>query len=318
MEVFGESLREDAADQAARAERDGFDGVVAVDHFYSTRGSSPPRWRVEPLVSLGAAAATTSRIRLAAMVMNVNFHHPAVLAHAMASLDVLSRGRAELGLGSGWYGPEHTAFGLPWDGAPSRTERLLEAATVCRAMLRSRGVVEHHGSHFHVENTVPWQWAAGDHAVPVVIGGAGENMLCRAAEIVDRVDLLHANRDGEAIVDEIHSRSKARVEKLLAAVHASAGAAGNAVKVSATLTAVVVSPAEAGVTRERLAPSLHSSPALLEGDLLYVVGSQDELLVKLGALASLGVDRVHVIPAGADHAHTLSAVHDMLPDIHRL
>lgn len=318
MEVFGESLGVGAARQARRIEEEGFDGLVAVDHFFSGRPLAAPAWRVEPMVALGAAAAATTRITLAAMVMNANFHHPAVIAHAMASLQEVSGGRAELGLGSGWYAPEHVSFGLPWGDSAARTDRLLESAAVCRAMLEHRGLVSHRGAHFQVENSVAWAWDGGGRTVPVTIGGAHEALLCRAAEIVNRIDLLHANAGGAPIVDEVHSRSAAAVERLVRAVRSSAAEAGNSVKVSATLTGVVVEAHGGDAARASAAASLRSTPRLLEQDLLYVIGTQRELLGKIEALAALGIDRIHVIPGPREPARTLAAVREMLADLQRL
>lgn len=315
MQVFGESLGLEAARQAREAEAQGFDGVVAVDHFYSARSPAPPRWRIEPLVALGAAASATTRITLAAMVMNVNFHHPAVIAHAMASLDQLSGGRAELGLGAGWYAPEHVAFGLPWGSGGQRTARLLESAAICRAMLEHRGVVAHRGQFFQVESAVAWEWDPKGRSVPVAIGGASEGLLCRAAEVANRVDLLHSSVDGMPVVDPDHARPAERVASLVEAVHSRAAAAGNSVNVSATLTAVVVPQGGAASARGRLAGALRSTSALLERDLLYAVGTQHELLTKIRALAALGVDRVHVIPGQPEPQRTLAAVREMLKDI---
>ncbi len=252
------------------------------------------------------------------MVMNVNFHHPAVIAHAMATLQELSGGRAELGLGGGWYAPEHVAFGLPWGDGATRTERLLESAVVCRAMLEHRGVVTHRGTYFPIENEVPWEWGGAAQCVPVAIGAARESLLYRAAEVVNRVDLLHVRVDGTPVVDETHGRSSERVQNLLDRMHSRAGSAGNSIKVSATLTAVVVPAIDAVSARKQLAASLASAPRWLERDLLYVIGSQDELLRKIEALAALGVDRVHVIPGQPNSHQTLAAVREMLADIQRL
>lgn len=278
MQVFGESLGLEAAEQARRIEEQGYDGLVAVDHFFSARAASPPRWRVQPLVALGAAAAATSRITLAAMVMNVNFHHPAVIAHAIASLDQLSKGRAELGLGSGWYRPEHIAFGLPWGSPAARTERLLEAARVCRAMLENKGAVSHHGAHFQVDNHVAWEWDTSTRPVPVVIGGSRKELLVRAAEVANRVDLLEAKDQ---------SRSAETTEALLRSIRDHAAAANNPLRVSATITAT------AG-------------------------GGSARLFDRIKTLHELGVDRIHVIPGGPEPRRTLAAVGEMLPDIHRL
>lgn len=318
MQVYGESLSLRAAHQARQAEAAGYDGIVAVDHFFSARAAAAPRWRIEPFVALGVAAASTTRIQLAAMVVNSNFHHPSVIAHAMASLDQLSGGRAELGLGGGWYAAEHRAFGLPWGAAAERQARLLEAARICRTMLENRGVVSHHGEHFQLENSMAWDWA-GARRVPVVIGGSRRALLCAAAEIANRVDLLHASVHGNPVVDEKLARPPEAVENLIREIHDHASASGNAVKVSATITAsIAMGPAEAVSLRAELAPMLHSTKALLDRDLLYVAGTQRELLDKIGLLAGLGVDRVHVIPGPIEPARTAAAVGEMLRDIQRL
>lgn len=314
MQVFGESLGFQPGPQAREAEAQGYDGLVAVDHFYSARAPAQPSWRIEPLVALGAAAATTSRIRLAAMVINANFHHPSVIAHAMWSLDRLSGGRAELGLGGGWYAPEHTAFGLPWGAASERVARLLECATVCRAMFEGRGVVSHRGDHFQVESSVPWLDGA-DHVVPVVIGGSRRALLCRGAEVANRIDLLHASVDGIPAIDEGSGASEANLVALLHAVRDHASAAGNPIKVSATLTAVVARPGAGKASRVEFASQYGTTVALLEKDLLYVVGEQEDLLAKVSALAALGVDRVHFIPGPLDQARTAEALREMLPAI---
>jgi alkanesulfonate monooxygenase SsuD/methylene tetrahydromethanopterin reductase-like flavin-dependent oxidoreductase (luciferase family) len=252
------------------------------------------------------------------MVMNVNFHHPAVIAHGMASLDELSGGRAELGLGGGWYAPEHEAFGLPWGEPRERAERLLEAAALCRQMLEHRGVAVHHGAHFDVDNQVAWDWEAKGHTVPVVIGGAAPSLLCRAAEVANRVDLLHAAAGGSPVIDAGHSRSADLVEALIKDLRDRAAAAGNTVSISATLTASLVPDDEAAAARERAAPALRSTPALLSRDLLYVIGGQGELMARIVALAELGVDRIHVIPAPPDPGRTVAAVREMLADVQRL
>jgi alkanesulfonate monooxygenase SsuD/methylene tetrahydromethanopterin reductase-like flavin-dependent oxidoreductase (luciferase family) len=316
VEVFAESLGLDAPRQALDAEESGFDGIVAVDHFFSARPGATPRWRVEPLVALGAAAAATSRIKLGAMVLNTNFHHPAVIAHAIESLDQLSGGRAELGLGGGWYAPEHEAFGLPWEHPEARAGRLLEAAAVCRAMLEQRGAISHRGRHFDIENSVEWQWPER-RPVPVVIGASSPALLRRAATVANRIDLLHPSVAGRPVVDEAHSRSEDRVERLLSEVRASATAARNPIRISATVTAAVFASREAHAARERLAPDVSSTPSLLERDLLYVVGCEDDLLQKIRSLAALGVDRVHVIPAGPEPARAAAAVRGMLEEIQK-
>jgi alkanesulfonate monooxygenase SsuD/methylene tetrahydromethanopterin reductase-like flavin-dependent oxidoreductase (luciferase family) len=130
--------------------------------------------------------------------------------------------------------------------------------------------------------------------------------------------VLHATVDRIPLIDEASGGSEGQLVELLEAVRARASAAGNSVKVSATLTAVVVGSGAGKATRGRLAAQYKTTEALLARDLLYVVGEQQELLEKIAVLAQLGVDRVHVIPGPVDQPRTAAALREMLSAIHEV
>src|SRR5437660_1445560 len=122
---------------ANTAEGSGFDSVWVMDHLYQIRGVGQ---RTEPMLEaytlLGAIAARTSRVRLGTMVTGVTYRNPATLAKIATTLDVISSGRAILGIGAAWHDVEHQGLGFEFPPAGERLDRLEEAVQICRAMFR--------------------------------------------------------------------------------------------------------------------------------------------------------------------------------------
>ena len=120
---------------AAAAEETGYDSVWVMDHFYQLPPMGGPS---EPMLDsytlLGALAARTSRVRLGTMVTGVTYRNPAHLAKIVTTLDVISAGRAILGIGAAWYDVEHEGLGFDFPPAGERLDRLEEALQICRAM----------------------------------------------------------------------------------------------------------------------------------------------------------------------------------------
>ncbi len=113
--------RVDWEDSARRAEALGYSTLIAQDHFGA---------QLAPVPSLVAAAAVTSRLRLATLVLDNDFRHPALLAKEAATLDVLTEGRFELGLGAGWLQADYVKTGLPFDPPGVRVARLSESVEI--------------------------------------------------------------------------------------------------------------------------------------------------------------------------------------------
>ncbi|HET8641568.1 MAG TPA: LLM class flavin-dependent oxidoreductase, partial [Pseudonocardiaceae bacterium] len=108
---------------ARRAEAMGYSALVLPDHLMDQHA---------PVPVLATVAAVTERLRIGTFVLNAGLRHPAVLAQDLASLDVLSGGRLEIGIGAGWNRPEHDAIGLPFGSFPARVGRLTEAIAVLK------------------------------------------------------------------------------------------------------------------------------------------------------------------------------------------
>jgi probable F420-dependent oxidoreductase len=171
------------ASLAQRAEENGFDVVSLPDHLGE---------QFAPLPALTAAACATTRLRLGMFVLANDMRHPGVLAKEVATLDVLSAGRVELGLGAGWDQSEYAALGVPFDRPSVRIARLEEAVLAIRALLAGEAVSAH-GEHYQLEglSVRPRPVQAG--GVPIVLGGGGRKMLSLAGRLGDIVSVATEN-----------------------------------------------------------------------------------------------------------------------------
>ena len=128
-------LFETVAAIATTAEESGFDSLWVMDHFYQISmigPSSDPM--LEAYTLLGAIAARTSAISLGTMVTGVTYRNPALLAKVVTTLDIVSAGRAILGIGAAWNDEEHNGYGFEYPSIGERMDRLEEALQICRAM----------------------------------------------------------------------------------------------------------------------------------------------------------------------------------------
>jgi probable F420-dependent oxidoreductase len=168
---------------ARQAEDSGFDVVSLPDHLGE---------QFAPLPALTAAACATTRLRLSMFVLANDMRHPGVLAKEVATLDVLSGGRVELGLGAGWDRAEYAALGLPFDRPSVRIARLEEAVGAIRALLAGEAVSQQ-GEHYQLQglSVRPRPVQAG--GVPIVLGGGGRKMLSLAGRLGDIVSVAAEN-----------------------------------------------------------------------------------------------------------------------------
>lgn len=169
---------------ALAADRLGFDGIALMDHLIQI----PQVGRVwdpipQPWVTLGLLAGLDTRLRLGTLVSPVTFHSPGVLAKTVATLDALSGGRAFCGLGAGWWGREHEAYGVPFPPAAERLDRLETTIETMRA-LWAPGTKAFRGSRVSLPETTCYPRPVGP--VPIIVGGSGERRTLRiAAELAD-------------------------------------------------------------------------------------------------------------------------------------
>ena len=146
--------------------------------FAASSRSSPRRSDPASTRSIGALATRTHRARLATLVSGNTYRNPAILAKIVTTLDVISGGRAFLGIGAAWFDLEHDALGVPFPPVKERFERLEEALVICRAMFRGeRPTIE--GQHYVVRDAINHPAPLTPGGPPIMIGGQGEKKTLR-------------------------------------------------------------------------------------------------------------------------------------------
>src|SRR4051794_7275792 len=177
--VAPDQLFDRVADVAVAGEESGFDTVMVMDHFYQLPLLGPPEHEMfEAYTLLGAIAARTSTAKLGTLVTGVTYRNPAILAKIVTSLDVISKGRAFLGIGAAWFDVEHHALGVEFPPVKERFERLEEALQICRAMFRGeRPTFE--GTHYRVHDAINSPAPITPGGPAIMIGGQGEKKTLR-------------------------------------------------------------------------------------------------------------------------------------------
>jgi len=164
---------------ARRAEQGGVDRISVMDHVWQISVIGPPEHEMlEAYTALGFLAAATERVKLLTMVTAVVYREPGLLAKAVTTLDVLSGGRAILGIGAAWNEEESRGLGLPFPPVAERFERLEEALRICGQMW-SDDDGPFDGTHYHLARTLNSPQALSRPHPPILIGGAGEKKTLR-------------------------------------------------------------------------------------------------------------------------------------------
>ena len=176
-------------ERARRAEAIGYSTYVVSDHLLNT---------LAPNIALAAIAAATETLRIGHLVLNNDLRHPAVLHHELATLDVLSEGRLEIGIGAGWNEPEYTASGIPFEPVATRVSRLEEAIAVLKGLFAD-GTLTFTGTHYTITEMEGRPKSVQQPHPPFLIGGGGKRLLRLAgqqAQIVGFAPRIGAKEGG--------------------------------------------------------------------------------------------------------------------------
>jgi len=176
---------------ARTAEEAGITRMTVMDHVWQIQQIGPPeREMLEAYTTLGFLAALTTRVRLHTMVSAVVYREPGLLAKIVTTLDVLSEGRAGLGIGAAWNEQEARGLGLPFPPLRERFERLEEALEICLQMW-SGDESPHDGRHYRLERTLSSPQSVTRPRPPILIGGGGERRtLALVARYADACNLF--------------------------------------------------------------------------------------------------------------------------------
>jgi len=249
--VVSESVPADGpawVDQARRLEDAGVSSLLLRDHFSAAAFGQ----QLAPFSALAAAAAVTSQLRVGTLVLSNDFRHPAIVAHEAASLDHLTGGRFELGLGAGWYQPEYAAAGIPFDGARVRIDRLEESLAIISGLLTGTPV-RHNGAHYQIEGLDLDVLPPRLGRPRLLIGAGGPRMLRIAARYADIVGVLPAPIRGSTDGDDPIDRLPAAFDQKLGVLRTAAGDRFGRLEVSAIASFAVTTGDRRAATEELIA-----------------------------------------------------------------
>lgn len=201
------------ADRARLIESLGYSAFYVPDHFGEQFG---------PIAALVAAADATTKIRVGALVFDNDYRHPVVLAKEVATLDVLSDGRFDFGLGAGWLASDYEQSGIPYDPPGARIERMEEGLTVIKGLLAG-GPFSFSGKHYRINSAEGYPAPIQKPHPPIVIGGGGRRMLRIAAREADIVNVNYDLRDGRASVATARTGTAEATDEKLAWIRDAAG-----------------------------------------------------------------------------------------------
>jgi probable F420-dependent oxidoreductase len=203
----------DLAAKARRAEELGYSTAFLPDHFGD---------QLAPVPALMAIADATAELRIGTLVLDNDYRHPVVLAKELATLDLMSEGRLEAGIGAGWMSSDYDESGIPYDEPATRIDRLQEAITIMKALWRD-GSATFSGKHYTVNNAQGLPRPVTKPYPTLVIGGGGRRMLRLAAREADVVGVNPNLRAGYVGPEVAAEATPAKFEERIAWVKEAAG-----------------------------------------------------------------------------------------------
>lgn len=220
--------------KAQRAETLGYATLLIRDHF------APDYFghQFAPFPALMAAAAATSTLRIGTMVIDNDFRHPTVLAKEAATLDLLSGGRLELGIGAGWLEAEYRQTGIPYDPPGTRISRLMEAVQILKGLFGG-GPVDFVGEHYQIDGLIGFPLPTQRPHPPILIGGGSKRILTFAGREADIVGILGAAVGSGVVVDDPRERTSARIADKIDWVRAGAGERFSGIELSMIPSVVI-------------------------------------------------------------------------------
>ena len=271
--------REDWFTLVRRTEDLGYATFLLADHFVN---------EFPPIAALMSAADASKTLRIGSIVFDNDFRHPALLAKEIATLDLLSGGRFELGIGAGWHRPEYEQVGLPFESAGVRINRLEEALNIIKQFF-TQEVVNFTGSHYKVTGLQAFPKPLQRPHPPFFIGGGGKRMLSLAGREADIVGVhLKVNDDGTVDASE---RSEAAIARKVEWVRQAAGERFSALELNLLIGGVIITEdrqqAAAQFIRERrrsgtTVEQLLASPYTLIGSVMQMAEQLQRLREQFG------------------------------------
>lgn len=236
------STRQEWISKARQAEDRGYATFLLRDHFIR----EPFGDQFAPIAALMSAADATTSLRIGSLVLDNDYRHPVVLAKEAATLDVLSNGRFELGLGAGWLHEEYEQAGITFETPGVRISRMEEALHVLKGLFTDEPVT-YTGKHYTITNLTSFPKPIQKPYPPILIGGGGKRILSIAGREADTIGILNSSLTSGTLEDEVEGLSSATVEKKLHWVRQGAGARFPEIELSMVITLMITDNQRNGI-----------------------------------------------------------------------
>lgn len=262
----------DWAELARKAEDLGYASLLLPDHFGA---------QLSPVPALVAAAGATSDLRVGTLVLDNDFRHPVITAKDAATVDLLSDGRLELGIGAGWMTSDYDQSGIPMEPAGVRVDRLAEAIAVLKGLF-APGPFSHRGDHYRIQELDGQPKPLQTPHPPLIVGGGGARVLALAGREAQIVGVNPSIRSGRVDAATARDGVAEATDQKLRWVREAAGDRYDDVEINMLVFACVVTDDRAG-TIDTMAPVFGLEPDELAGYPHAWIGSVDEICDQLVA-----------------------------------
>jgi probable F420-dependent oxidoreductase len=281
---------------ARTAEDLGYATLLVADHFSR---------QLAPLPALVAAANATTRLRVGTFVLDNDFRHPAALAKEAATVDFLTDGRLELGIGAGWNAADYTRTGIPFEAPGVRVSKLAEAVQIVKAYFAG-GQVEFQGTYYQVSGLDALPPVVQQPRPPLMLGGAGRRMLTLAAREADILNFPDRPSHGVSTAGNV--ALGLTFAEQMAIVRAAAGDRFNQLELSSLVIPRLTD--DIAGTYAGLAQQMQTTPEIVTAMPGALVGSRTAIIDKLQAMRAEHGLSYPVVPA--------AALRDMAPIVAQL
>jgi probable F420-dependent oxidoreductase len=264
----------------------GYSTLFVPDHFDEGPG---------PIAAMAAAAAVTSTLIVGALVFDCDFRHPAVLARELATIDQISGGRLEVGLGAGWKRLDYERSGIPMDRPGVRVSRMIEHTRVLKGLFSDQAVT-FDGEHYRIADLDGMPKPVGPNGPPILIGGGARRVLGFAGAEADIVGVNASIHSGEIDTDAARDAMAERIDEKVEWVRAGAGERFDDLEINAWLAVAELTDDSRGLA-EALAPGFgaESADEVLASP-LSLIGSKAEIADRLSERRERWGYSYHVIP----------------------
>jgi probable F420-dependent oxidoreductase len=255
---------------ANRVEANGYDVLTMPDHFGD---------QLAPVPALMTAADATTALRIGALVWDNDYKHPVVLAKELATMDVLSDGRLEIGIGAGWMISDYEQAGMPYDSPKVRIDRFIEGVAIIKGAM-AEGAFSHSGEHYTVTGYNGMPKPVQGPCPPILIGGGGKRVLSYAAREADIIGINGTMTAGVIGPDAISTMTAEAVDEKVAIVRAAAGDRMSQIEMNVRVFMVNVTEHRAA-TIDKMSSAIGVPNSFMEASPFALIGNPAQMIEDL-------------------------------------